>query len=77
MACILKCANSISGKTRILYRCNLSYQQLNLYLEYLAENDFLHVRKQKGKRFFETTERGKEFLRDYLKIKEILGRVHV
>jgi len=48
-----------------------------LYLEYLAENDFLHVRKQKGKRFFETTERGKEFLRDYLKIKEILGRVHV
>ncbi len=76
MACILNCANPVSRKTRILYSCNLSYQQLKLYLKYLAENGFLRIREQKNKTIFEATEKGKEFLKDYHEIKGIIEKSH-
>jgi len=73
MACILENSNESSRKTRLIYKCNLSLSQFNLYRDYLLEAGFLKASKGKnGKEIFETTEKGEEFLMGYGKISRIL-----
>ncbi len=52
-------------KTRILYTCNLSYDQLQKYLEYLTSHGLLDILRREQREFFQTTDRGKEFLEGY------------
>jgi len=74
MACILENSNETSRKTRLIYRCNLSLSQFNLYRECLVEAGLLKVSKREdGVEIFETTKKGKNFLEDYKKIKKILS----
>jgi len=76
MACILENSSETSRKTRLIYRCNLSLPQFNLYRDYLFKVGLLKVsRREGGVEIFETTEKGKEFLIDYEKIKRILQSV--
>ena len=56
-------------KTRILYRCNLSYDQLQKYLGYLISNGMLGSLEKEQKEFFQVTEKGKNFLEGYERIK--------
>jgi len=78
MACILENSNDSSRKTRLIYRCNLSLAQFNLYKDCLVEAGLLKVSKREdGVEIFETTEKGKEFLRDYKKIKSILDKMRL
>jgi len=78
MACILENSNESSRKTRLIYRCNLSLSQFNLYKDCLVETGLLKVsRREDGVEIFETTEKGKEFLRDYRKIKNILDKMRL
>ena len=73
MACILGNSNKSSRKTRLVYSCNLSLSQFNLYKDFLVEAGLLKVSKlENGKEIFETTMKGKEFLKDYAQIKGIL-----
>lgn len=74
MACILENSNESSRKTRLIYRCNLSLLQFNLYKNCLAEIGLLKASKREdGVEIFETTEKGKEFLKAYGKIKTCLS----
>ncbi len=76
MACILENSNESSRKTRLVYRCNLSLSQFNLYRNCLFESGLLKVsRRQDGVEIFETNEKGKEFLRDYKKLKSALDKM--
>ncbi|UCE95186.1 MAG: hypothetical protein JSV51_05475 [Candidatus Bathyarchaeota archaeon] len=55
-------------KTTIMYKCNLSFRQLETYLGFLLKKDLLRVfikSESSSSRFFETTERGVDFLRAY------------
>jgi len=73
MACILKSSIESSDKTRLMRECNLNFYQLNLFRDCLVEAGFLKVSKRNdGIEIFETTDRGKEFLRDHERIKGIL-----
>jgi len=73
MACILENAAGGSRKTRLIYGCNLSPTQFNLYEDCLVEAGLLTVSKREdGVEMFQTTEKGREFLRDYRKIKRML-----
>ena len=52
-------------KTSILYRCNLSFSQLQKYLEYLIRRNLLNNTKNDGKTVYIITDKGKEFLEEY------------
>ena len=61
IADVLKAAAQGSGKTRIMYRANLSFKLLEKYLELTIGRGFLQFNSPK----YEVTDRGKEFLERY------------
>jgi predicted transcriptional regulator len=76
MANILKEAIKGAKKTRIMYRCNLSYRQLQRYLKLLLGMKLLRTVSEKESSktlFFETTEKGQDFLLAYDKLKALLA----
>jgi len=75
MANILSAAKKGAKKTRIMYRCNLSHSQLQVYLQILGEMGFLasHSKKESAKwNYFKTTSKGFEFLDAYRTLKSLM-----
>jgi len=62
-ASILQVARESAKKTRIMYNANLSYGQLNRYLQLLTTSGLLA--HDSPKRGYKTTERGILYLRQY------------
>ncbi len=64
-------------KTSIMYRCNLSFRQLEVYLGFLLRKDLLRMVNRAGgnsSRFFETTDRGLDFLRAFRDLDELMSK---
>jgi len=61
-------------KTQIMYRANLSFAQLNEYLDFLNEINLLEVEKENRKKVYRTTEKGERYLQKYDDISYILGK---
>jgi len=59
-------------KTRILYGCNLSFNQLNSYLNFLINSGLIEEIFGLRNSIFKTTERGIDFLIAYQRLKSIL-----
>ena len=59
-------------KTRIMYRANLSFSQLNEYLSFLIEMGFLRAHKEDGKKFYETTAKGERYIYNYMEMSNLL-----
>jgi predicted transcriptional regulator len=75
MANILSEANENTKKTRIMYRCNLSHSQLQVYLQILHEMGFLASHPKKGDaklNYFRTTSKGLKFLDAYRNLKSLM-----
>jgi predicted transcriptional regulator len=75
MANILSEANEGKKKTRIMYRCNLSHSQLQVYLQILHDLGFLasHSKKKGTKpKYFRTTSKGFKFLDAYHNLKSLM-----
>lgn len=75
MASILNEAHEDVRKTRIMYRCNLSHRQLEVYLKLLLRMGFLvfHSDKDSSKLgLFKTTGKGLKFLDAYRNIKVLM-----
>jgi predicted transcriptional regulator len=70
---ILDIAKDGSLKTQIMYRANLSFAQLNEYLSFLIKIHLLRIQKENGKKIYETTEKGNEYLEKYEDIANLLG----
>jgi predicted transcriptional regulator len=72
-ACIL--GNAISGakKTHVMYGCNLSHNQFQVYLDFLLESGLISLRKKSDVGILETTDEGREFIKAYLKLKDFLA----
>ncbi|MFC1769256.1 winged helix-turn-helix domain-containing protein [Nanoarchaeota archaeon] len=52
--------------THILYKSNLSHQMLMEYLNELISKDFIEEKKdKKGKKVYELTDKGFNYLKDY------------
>jgi predicted transcriptional regulator len=77
MAHILNEAVDGAKKTRIMYRCNLSFKQLQVYLKYLKKKGFLETMNKKEKSresiVFKTTKKGLAFLEAYQNLKELIS----
>lgn len=78
IVCILENSNNGSRKTRLIYECNLSVSQFNRYRDRLVEAGLLKtLRGEDGKKLLETTDKGREFLIDYGRIKDILNKIRL
>lgn len=75
IADILAEAKKVTGKTRIMYNCNLSYKQLKLYINFLLEIGLLdsHFENRNNKVSFSITSKGLKFLSAYSKLKALMG----
>lgn len=60
MAKILETANGGTKKTRIMYKANLCYSQLKMYLSDLVANELLEY--VPGEQIYKTTDKGMRFL---------------
>lgn len=72
MAEILNIAKNGSLKTQIMYRANLSFAQLNQYLSFLLETELIKDFTQDGRTVYKITPKGIKYLRNYVKIKDLL-----
>ena len=75
IADILRVSVGGSMKTHIMYRCNLSYRQVQAYLNLLVERGFLRTVKETGSgetKLFETTAKGQAFLQTYQSLRALL-----
>jgi predicted transcriptional regulator len=69
---ILSISRKPAKKTSILYRCNLSYSQLQKYLEYLISRGLLNNSTNNGKTVFTITEKGRAFLEEYERLNNLI-----
>jgi predicted transcriptional regulator len=72
LASILKVAEVQTLKTHIMYKANLSYRQLEKYLNFLETNGMLARTSENDVTLFHVTEKGVEFLKDYARISSYL-----
>jgi len=60
-------------KTGIMYKCNLSYEQLQKYLGFLVDSNLLEIlRREDGKEYYQATAYGEKFVSEYEKLKNII-----
>ena len=59
-------------KTRIMYKVNLSFSQVNEYLSFLTEMGFLRVRVENRKKLYETTAKGNLYIENYIEMSNLL-----
>jgi predicted transcriptional regulator len=69
---ILDIATEKQKKTRIMYMVNLSFSQVKEYLAFLTERGFLGIRVENGKKFYETTAKGKLYIENYREMSNFL-----
>jgi len=72
MAEIMEVAKESKLKTRIMYKVNLSFSQVNEYLSFLTEMGFLRVRVENGQKLYETTAKGKLYIENYMEMSNLL-----
>lgn len=70
---ILSAARGSSRKTRIMYRSNLSYKQLDLYLGNLVRNNLIEEGLDDGAKVFNVTSRGLSFIELFEDISQYLS----
>ena len=71
---ILVIAKDGSLKTQIMYRANLSFAQLNEYLNFLLKRELIKVDTEKNKTFYKTTSKGVKYLENYEEISNLLRK---
>lgn len=72
MGDILSLATAGIKKTHIMYRANLSYEQVHLYLGELIEKRLVTQDVSQDGVVYRSTDRGREFLMYYQRIAEFL-----
>lgn len=72
MGDILALATAGIKKTHIMYRANLSYEQVHLYLGELIEKSLVAQNVSQDGVVYRTTEKGRQFLVYYQRIAEFL-----
>ncbi|UCE29919.1 MAG: hypothetical protein JSV85_02310 [Candidatus Bathyarchaeota archaeon] len=70
---ILDIAKDGALKTQIMYKANLSFAQLNTYLNLLLETELLELTKRNRKSIYQTTKKGVEYMQNYKEIIETLS----
>lgn len=56
--------------THLMYKANLSYKQMKLYIQELIKNKLVNRDTTTSKSLIEITKKGREFFAGYLQMKE-------
>ena len=72
MADVLSLSTAGIKKTHIMYRANLSYEQIIHYLTQLLGKGLLAQDRSDGALVYRTTEKGREFLNCYSKMTDLI-----
>jgi predicted transcriptional regulator len=72
MGDVLALGTSGIRKTHIMYKANLSYEQVHLYLGELIEKRLIEQDVSSDGVVYRTTEKGREFLLHYTRVVELL-----
>jgi len=72
MADVLSLSTCGIKKTHIMYRANLSYEQIIHYLNQLLGKGLLSQDSSDGALVYRTTEKGREFLTCYSRMSELI-----
>ncbi|MEM2147471.1 MAG: winged helix-turn-helix domain-containing protein [Candidatus Bathyarchaeia archaeon] len=59
-------------KTQVMYRANLSFTQLNEYLQFMLKINLIEKIDQNDKEIYKATQKGLDFLQRYREINELL-----
>jgi len=70
---ILTLCKAPTQKTHILYKCNLSYDQVRKYLDFLVSNNLLESFSKDGRNYFQTTKKGRKFTEEHKRLGRFLG----
>ncbi|MGD0029007.1 MAG: winged helix-turn-helix domain-containing protein [Candidatus Bathyarchaeia archaeon] len=71
---ILEIAREGTLKTQVMYRANLSFTQLNEYLDFMLKISLLEKDASHGREIYRATDKGLDFLQRYREINELLKR---
>ena len=77
MAEIMDIAKHGALKTQIMYKANLSFSQLTVYLRLLIDTDLLAKTVNDGKQVYRATEKGIDFLVRHEGIMGLLGESQI
>jgi predicted transcriptional regulator len=69
---ILEIAKEGTLKTQVMYRANLSFTQLNEYLNFMLKISLLEKVKTNDREVYRATDKGMDFLQRYREINELL-----
>ncbi|MBS7633363.1 hypothetical protein KEJ15_07105 [Candidatus Bathyarchaeota archaeon] len=69
---ILEIAREGTLKTQIMYRANLSFTQLNEYLDFMLRINLLEKVLNNDRETFKATDKGLDFLQRYREITELI-----
>ena len=72
MAEIIEATKESQLKTRIMYNANLSFSQVNEYLSFLTKKGFLRVHVENGKKLYEATAKGNQYIENYREMSNLL-----
>jgi len=67
---ILKVCLEGANKTRVVYQVNLNFRTVNSYLDLLIKNSMIEVITAAPTKTYKTTEKGKELLSSYDRVKD-------
>ncbi|MEM0253343.1 MAG: winged helix-turn-helix domain-containing protein [Candidatus Bathyarchaeia archaeon] len=70
---ILGIARRNALKTQIMYRANLSFTQINDYLNFMLETHLLEKRTENGKDYYRATNNGVRYLQLYCALMDLLS----
>ena len=70
---ILDIARDGALKTQIMYRANLSFAQLNTYINLLLDTQLLETNTKSRRTIYKTTKKGSEYMENYKDIIETLN----
>ena len=62
-----------ASKTHIMYKANLSFSQLKLYLSFLLQSGLLEKFEQNKRAVYKTTQKGLKFLEGQKKVMDMLS----
>jgi predicted transcriptional regulator len=72
MAEIMEFTKERQLKTRIMYKVNLSFNQINEYLSFLTEMRFIRIQVENKKKSYELTSKGYSFIENYKEMENLL-----
>ncbi|MCW4045751.1 MAG: winged helix-turn-helix domain-containing protein [Candidatus Bathyarchaeota archaeon] len=76
IAQILEIAKDGTLKTQVMYKANLSFVQLNEYLDYMLKTGLLEKLEVNKKEVYVATEKGSEFLQKHAELAIMLDEGH-